>query len=166
MFFIAIVSVFNTVQNFLTLKLTRKIYSRQPQLGNNGRVFVNSSVSLTEPNSSVHVVNPLQSRTFGVWTLTSGLIRLYAAYNIRDPASVNLVLPCVLFWSVVPLSPSSAKRFQTRDMLIRLWAFRLYHLAIGSYCIALIHFVSELFVFKSTALQSGLISPLIVACRC
>lgn len=120
MFFIAIVSVFNTVQNFLTLKLTRKIYSRQPQLGNNGRVFVNSSVSLTEPNSSVHVVNPLQSRTFGVWTLTSGLIRLYAAYNIRDPASVNLVLPCVLFWSLVPLSPSSAKRFQTRDMLIRL----------------------------------------------
>ncbi|KAG0142071.1 hypothetical protein CROQUDRAFT_663015 [Cronartium quercuum f. sp. fusiforme G11] len=102
MAFIAVVSVFNTIQNFLTLSLTRRIYSGQPQL-----------------------VNALQSRTFGIWTLTSGLIRLYTAYNIHNQA--------------------------------------LYQLAICSYTIALVHFISELLIFKSSRLGSGLISPLMVA---
>ncbi|EGF98609.1 uncharacterized protein MELLADRAFT_113406 [Melampsora larici-populina 98AG31] len=66
---IALISVLNTFQNFLTLKFTKNIYSKKPQL-----------------------VNPLQSRTFGVWTLTSGLIRLYTAYNINHPALYQLTI--------------------------------------------------------------------------
>lgn len=52
-------AIFNSLQNFLTTSLTRRLYSLQPQL-----------------------VNPLQARTFAVWTLASAFIRLYAAYNI------------------------------------------------------------------------------------
>ncbi|KAI8459742.1 hypothetical protein BY996DRAFT_4633242 [Phakopsora pachyrhizi] len=94
----------NTVQNYLTPGLTKRVYNHQTQL-----------------------VTSLQSRTFSVWTFTSGLIRIYTAYNIRDPA--------------------------------------LYQLSIGTFLIALTHFLSELIIFKSTRLLNGIgiISPLVVA---
>ncbi|KAG5638906.1 hypothetical protein H0H81_008967 [Sphagnurus paluster] len=56
---VAFTAVFNSVQNFATLKLTRKIYN-------------------VKPNTA------LQARTFAVWTLTSAVVRAYAAYNIHD----------------------------------------------------------------------------------
>ncbi|KAI8450215.1 hypothetical protein BY996DRAFT_7400043, partial [Phakopsora pachyrhizi] len=94
----------NTVQNYLTPGLTKRVYNHQ-----------------------THLVISLQSRTFSVWTFTSGLIRTYTAYNIRDPA--------------------------------------LYQLSIGTFLIALTHFLSELIIFKSTRLLNGIgiISPLVVA---
>ncbi|PBK75603.1 Erg28-like protein [Armillaria solidipes] len=61
---ISVTAVFNSVQNFVTLKLTRKIY---PQAA----------------------VTGLQARTFAVWTLTSAVVRAYAAYNINEKQSVN-----------------------------------------------------------------------------
>ncbi|PPQ75726.1 hypothetical protein CVT26_000970 [Gymnopilus dilepis] len=60
--FVAATAVFNTIQNFMTLKLTRRIYDNVP------------------PTS----ITALQARTFAVWTLTSALIRGYAAYNINN----------------------------------------------------------------------------------
>ncbi|KAG6836825.1 hypothetical protein H0H93_002671 [Arthromyces matolae] len=45
----------------MTLKLTRRIYNVKP-----------------------NTVTALQARTFGAWTLTSAVIRLYAAYNIHN----------------------------------------------------------------------------------
>ncbi|KAF8899947.1 Erg28 like protein-domain-containing protein [Gymnopilus junonius] len=59
---VAAAAVFNFVQNFMTLKLTRRIYNNVP------------------PTS----ITALQARTFAVWTLTSALIRGYAAYNINN----------------------------------------------------------------------------------
>ncbi len=35
-----------------------------------------------------------------------------------------------------------------------------------SFVIALVHFVSETFVYKTAKLSPGIISPLIVACKC
>lgn len=35
-----------------------------------------------------------------------------------------------------------------------------------SFVIALVHFISETFVYKTTKLGPGIISPLIVACKC
>ncbi|KAF8149857.1 Erg28 like protein-domain-containing protein [Crassisporium funariophilum] len=59
---VATTAVFNFVQNFVTLKFTRKIYDNVPS----------------------HTVTALQARTFAVWTLTSAVIRGYAAYNINN----------------------------------------------------------------------------------
>ncbi|KAF9476692.1 Erg28-like protein [Pholiota conissans] len=59
---VATAAVFNSVQNFVTLKLTRRIYNNVP----------------------MHTVTSLQARTFAVWTLTSAVIRAYAAYNINN----------------------------------------------------------------------------------
>ncbi|TNY18179.1 Erg28-like protein [Rhodotorula diobovata] len=62
-------AVFNSVQNYLTTALTRKVYARSPSS-----------------------VNPLQARLFGVWTLTSALIRLYAAYHLSLKPVYDLAL--------------------------------------------------------------------------
>ncbi|KAK0485160.1 Erg28 like protein-domain-containing protein [Armillaria novae-zelandiae] len=64
---ISVTAVFNSVQNFVTLKLTRKIY---PQAA----------------------VTGLQARTFAVWTLTSAVVRAYAAYNINEKHVYDLTL--------------------------------------------------------------------------
>ncbi|GAA5877220.1 hypothetical protein JCM3774_000121 [Rhodotorula dairenensis] len=74
MLFVSGLAVFNGLQNYLTLSLTRKVYGRAPQL-----------------------VNPLQARLFGVWTLMSAAVRIYAAYNLHlkpmyDLAIVSYVL--------------------------------------------------------------------------
>ncbi|QRV89738.1 hypothetical protein RhiJN_17756 [Ceratobasidium sp. AG-Ba] len=66
-------AVFNTIQNFVTLSLTKRIYSKQPQN-----------------------VNPLQSRTFGIWTLTAAILRFYCAYNVNNKAIYELTM-----WSYV-----------------------------------------------------------------
>ncbi|GBE87809.1 Erg28-like protein [Sparassis latifolia] len=70
---VAVMAVFNTVQNFVTLKFTRRIY-----------------------NAS-HLVSPLQARTFAIWTLTSAVIRLYAAYNINSKPIYDMTIFSYLF---------------------------------------------------------------------
>ncbi|KAF8606641.1 Erg28-like protein [Ceratobasidium sp. AG-I] len=62
-------AVFNTIQNFLTLSLTKRIYSKQP-----------------------HNVTPLQSRTFGIWTLTSAILRFYCAYHVNEKVVYDLTM--------------------------------------------------------------------------
>ncbi|KIY43836.1 Erg28-like protein [Fistulina hepatica ATCC 64428] len=69
--FVAITALFNTVQNFVTTKLTRQIYDGVPPYA---------------------PVTPLQARTFGIWTLTSAVIRAYAAYNIETKAIYDMAL--------------------------------------------------------------------------
>ncbi|KAJ8589015.1 Erg28-like protein [Rhizopogon salebrosus TDB-379] len=67
---VATMAVFNTIQNFATLKLTRRLYTGVP------------SSSITG----------LQARTFAVWTLTSAVIRGYAAYNINNKTIYDMAL--------------------------------------------------------------------------
>lgn len=43
---------------------------------------------------------------------------------------------------------------------------RLYDLALGSYVLALGHFLIEALVFRTAGFGPGLLSPLIVACEC
>ncbi|KAH7930200.1 Erg28-like protein [Leucogyrophana mollusca] len=67
---VASMAVFNTIQNFATLKLTRRLYT---------------GVSPTS-------ITALQARTFAVWTLTSAVVRGYAAYNIHDKTIYDMAL--------------------------------------------------------------------------
>ncbi|GAA6040640.1 hypothetical protein JCM8097_008082 [Rhodosporidiobolus ruineniae] len=69
MLFVSGLAVFNSAQNFLTTSLTRRVYSRAPAS-----------------------VNPLQARLFGVWTLMSAFVRIYAAYNISSKPMYDLAL--------------------------------------------------------------------------
>lgn len=62
-------SVFNSVQNYGTLKLTKRIYSA--------------------PNAPV---TSLSARTFGTWTFQTAIIRFYAAYHLSDPVVYQLAL--------------------------------------------------------------------------
>jgi len=69
MLVVAGVSILNGLQNYVSLAGARKVYNRAPDR-----------------------VSPLQSRTFGTWTITAGLVRLYAAYNISDPGLYHLAM--------------------------------------------------------------------------
>ena len=72
------------MQNFCTLKFTRKIYNGVP-------AHTGVSAVLTPRSCSSLAVTALQARTFAVWTLTSAVVRAYAAYNINNKMSVLFV---------------------------------------------------------------------------
>ncbi|KAH8994980.1 hypothetical protein EDB92DRAFT_1848576 [Lactarius akahatsu] len=73
---IATTAVLNTLQNFVTLRFTRRLYN---------------NVSAAEP------VTSLQARTFGIWTLTASVVRFYAAYNIHNKAIYDITILTYLF---------------------------------------------------------------------
>ncbi|KAH0585421.1 hypothetical protein H2248_008662 [Termitomyces sp. 'cryptogamus'] len=66
---VAAAAVFNSLQNFATLKLTSRIYNVKP-----------------------NAVTALQARTFAVWTLTSAVVRFYAAYNIHNKLCYDMAM--------------------------------------------------------------------------
>jgi len=70
-------------------------------------------------------VTSLQARTFGIWTLTSAVVRAYAAYNLHDKI--------------------------------------MYDLALFTFLIAFGHFTSELLIFRTTTINSAVLSPCIVS---
>lgn len=75
--FISVVSVFNSVQNYVLkdLLLTRKVYSAAP----------------------TSEVTHLSSRTFGTWTFLTSIVRFYGAYNLVG--NVQMYNLCV--WTFV-----------------------------------------------------------------
>ncbi|MCJ1245007.1 ergosterol biosynthesis protein [Trapelia coarctata] len=76
-------SVGNTIQAFSTLKYTRRVYSGS---------YTPSTPAGSKPLPATSPVSPLQARTFGVWSLLSSVIRLYAAYYIDNPLIYQLTL--------------------------------------------------------------------------
>lgn len=90
-------------------------------------------------------MNPLQARAFGTWTITSAVIRGYAAYHIHEKTYAS---------NSHLYSPSHPAAF---DLL------RIYDICIISYLIAFSHFTSELLIFKTAKLNGPVVSPFIVA---
>jgi hypothetical protein len=68
---ISVVSIGNSVQAYLTLHYTQRIYS------------------LTN-------VTPVHGRTFGTWTAMAALVRLYAAYHINESAWYQMAIATFL----------------------------------------------------------------------
>ncbi|QEU62937.1 Erg28 [Kluyveromyces lactis] len=100
--FISVVSIFNSVQTYINIDLTRRVYENKP----------NETTSLS-------------ARTFGTWTLVSCIIRLYGALYLTEN--------------------------------------HVYQLTFISYVIALLHFGSELLIFRTCKLGAGFLGPLVVS---
>lgn len=87
--FVAATALFNTVQNFMTIKLTAKIYNSVPANAPGIR-YSSAPVSRTDTRAPCLPVTALQARTFAVWTLLSTIVRGYAAYHIHEKPYVFL----------------------------------------------------------------------------
>jgi Erg28 like protein len=93
----------------------------------------------------IRTVTPLQARTFGIWTLTSAVVRLYAAYNITNKVYARL-------------------SFRSRKRVLYPFS-RVYDMAFFTYLIAFAHFSSELLIFKTASINPGVMSPVIVSSK-
>lgn len=82
----SIVAIGNSVQSFATLYYTRRIYNIDPARPK----ALPSTPSAPVPHSPL--VTPLSARTFGTWTFIAALVRLFASYNIDNPAFYALAL--------------------------------------------------------------------------
>ncbi|EME44215.1 hypothetical protein DOTSEDRAFT_172319 [Dothistroma septosporum NZE10] len=83
--FLAVVSIGNSVQCYISLTGSRAVYSGSSQTTQSTGAGDKKTVS-TSP------VNELSARTFGTWTALSSIVRLYTAYNITDPLVYQLCL--------------------------------------------------------------------------
>ena len=136
---LSVVSIGNSIQSYLTLHYTRRMYNGL--FVPNKSLFASSSSaskSSSDPEDSVSKlspvlassgaagakdqVTPLAGRLFGTYTLVISVVRLYVAYNIAS-----------------------------RPM---------YHLGIMTYVVAWAHFVSELAVFRTQRLGKPQLLPL------
>uniref|UniRef100_A0A663M9L4 Ergosterol biosynthesis 28 homolog n=1 Tax=Athene cunicularia TaxID=194338 RepID=A0A663M9L4_ATHCN len=96
-------------------------------------------------------VNGLQARTFGVWTLLSSVIRCLCAIDIRNRTPDNacdfqcITEHCYMITCSFLLSNS------------------LYYITLFTFFLALVHFLSEVFIYHTAALTIGVMAPLMVA---
>ncbi|KAH8752347.1 Erg28 protein [Hyaloscypha finlandica] len=82
--FVAITAFGNTIQSYTTLSFTSRVYG-----GPTSFPTVPNPTPTTPPSLN-RQVTPLSSRTFGTWSLIQAFVRLYAAYNIDNPAFYQL----------------------------------------------------------------------------
>lgn len=95
----------------------------------------------------MYTVTGLQARTFAVWTALSGVVRLYAAYNINQKM-------CVLDLHFITRTSAHAMCFVMS---------RIYDLTLFTYLFAFAHFGSELLIFRTASFGPGALSPVIVS---
>ena len=76
---VALISIGNSVQSYLTLHYTQRVYTPPLQ----------HPKALNKP-ATPSQVTPLSARTFGTWTFLTSIVRLYAAYHINEPAFYSL----------------------------------------------------------------------------
>lgn len=97
---VSVAAVFNSVQNFMTLHFTRRIYnglfvprtsSSNPDSVEKLQPVADAS-SLKDKPTGVDQVTPLAARLFGVYTVLAGVIRIYGAYRVHDPVLYQLCL--------------------------------------------------------------------------
>ncbi|KIN08158.1 hypothetical protein OIDMADRAFT_152279 [Oidiodendron maius Zn] len=86
--FVSTVSVLNSVQAYLTLTYTARVYSEDPSLnGSNKKSDEPPHRASGHPTSTA---TPLSSRLFGTWTVIQSIVRMYAAYYISNPQIYQL----------------------------------------------------------------------------
>ncbi|ODV92484.1 hypothetical protein CANCADRAFT_21770 [Tortispora caseinolytica NRRL Y-17796] len=73
LFFISVVSMFNSVQTYLGPQLSKQVYAGAPEQ-----------------------VTGLSARTFGTWTMITSIVRLFGSYYIRNEPVYKLTI--ATFW--------------------------------------------------------------------
>ncbi|KAH6659380.1 hypothetical protein BKA67DRAFT_529533 [Truncatella angustata] len=135
MFGLSILAVGNSLQNYLTLHYSRRLYNGQfianpslppktstynPEDATN-KIIPAGSAKVKPGSTTFDQCTPLAARLFGTYTLISAIVRLYASYHLdKEP---------------------------------------VYMIALWTYLVALGHFGSEIFVFKSAYLFGPEILP-------
>lgn len=119
---------------------------------NTAQCFIDPTAKLTGKiyANKPKQVTSLTSRMFGTWTALSAIIRLYGAYNLKDARFVILL------------------KISYEFIILRLnTSYSAYFLTLSTFAVALGHFLSELFYYRTADIKSpGVISPLIVASKC
>ncbi|KAI0388610.1 transmembrane domain-containing protein [Xylariaceae sp. FL0594] len=138
MFGLSVISVGNSLQNYLTLHYSRRLYNGQfvpnPSLPPKSTSFEpEDSINKLAPASSANAkggrttdqVTPLAARLFGTYTFITAVVRLYASYNLH-------------------LAP-------------------VYHMALWTYIVALSHFGSEWAVYRTAYISPPILFPFFFA---
>ncbi|XP_008937626.1 PREDICTED: probable ergosterol biosynthetic protein 28, partial [Merops nubicus] len=99
--------------------------------------------------------NGLQARTFGVWTLLSSVIRCLCAIDIRNRTPHNACdLQCTI---------KHPAQFLSQLLHLTSQGPNLYYITLFTFFLALVHFLSEVFIYHTAALTIGVMAPLMVA---
>ncbi|KAK7756681.1 hypothetical protein SLS62_001122 [Diatrype stigma] len=140
MFTLSVIAVGNSLQNYVTLHYTRRVYNGQfvpnPQNSSNSDSKLDPDDSTTKlvpafnnnnnkEGRAQDQVTPLAARLFGTYTLISAIVRLYASYHLR-------------------LAP-------------------VYQMAVWTYVVALLHFLSEFLVYKTARFGTPIAMPFFFA---
>uniref|UniRef100_A0A8C8ATR3 Ergosterol biosynthesis 28 homolog n=1 Tax=Otus sunia TaxID=257818 RepID=A0A8C8ATR3_9STRI len=135
---VSVIAAGNTLQSFRDHGfLSEKLYTASPGL-----------------------VNGLQARTFGVWTLLSSVIRCLCAIDIRNRTPDNA---CDFQCTTEHCHVLSAVAPGVIITCFFLLSNSLYYITLFTFFLALVHFLSEVFIYHTAALTIGVMAPLMVA---
>jgi hypothetical protein len=133
--FVASTAVFNTVQNFVTVKLTRRVYAGTPEAARCARLLERGGMALTARSDAA----------------AGAHVRRVDAH-VRGGAPLRGVR-----------DPEQGVRAPMRACAHGLMMRRVYELTFLTYAIAFAHFASEIFVFRSARLGAGTAGPIVVS---
>ncbi|KAI0404525.1 transmembrane domain-containing protein [Xylaria palmicola] len=138
MFGLSVISVGNSLQNYLTLHYSRRLYNGQfipnPALppksdgfdpDDSTQKLVPASAVNSKDGRTTDQVTPLAARLFGTYTMISAIVRIYASYHLH-------------------LAP-------------------VYNMAIWTYVVALLHFGSEWAYYRSANTSPPIMGPFFFA---
>ncbi|KAI5862064.1 transmembrane domain-containing protein [Durotheca rogersii] len=140
MFGLSILAVGNSLQNYLTLHYSRRLYNGQfvpnsslpkktasfdPEDSTRKLVSTSATTFSSKGARTQDQVTPLAARLFGTYTLISAIVRIYASYNLH-------------------LAP-------------------VYNIALWTYAVALVHFGSEWAIYRSARLGAPILFPFFFA---
>uniref|UniRef100_A0A8B9BH73 Ergosterol biosynthesis 28 homolog n=2 Tax=Anser TaxID=8842 RepID=A0A8B9BH73_9AVES len=114
--------------------------------------FVSEKLYTASPG----LVNGLQARTFGIWTLLSSVVRCLCALDIRNQTPDSD--------SGFQRTSKDAALFSSQLLPVELlYLTSLYYITLFTFFMALAHFLSEVFIYHTAALTMGIMAPLMVA---
>uniref|UniRef100_A0A8C4V3A0 Ergosterol biosynthesis 28 homolog n=1 Tax=Falco tinnunculus TaxID=100819 RepID=A0A8C4V3A0_FALTI len=139
---VSVIAAGNTLQSFRDHSfLSEKLYTASPGL-----------------------VNGLQARNFGVWTLLSSVIRCLCAIDIRNRTPNNACdFQCTTEHADRWGSSHAGAHAMGYITGFFVLSNSLYYITLFTFFLALVHFLSEVFIYHTAALTIGIMAPLMVA---